>query len=172
MPALLSPPLTGTGSAANGFKQHTFSQFPRCNCTYAHDKYDPTSLNGTCPQQYKNPYTSEGGATGAANHHVCLFTPSSEFDWMGYSVRSDQYRYTVYVAWDGAALRPHWNDTYAEELYDHSADDSIDFDGPVSEPVNLNLPAFAFIHTSPSSLQAPVLSIYYLLPAGELARSG
>jgi hypothetical protein len=136
MPALLAPPLSGTGPSGDaGFKRHAFSQFPRCNCTYEHDAVG--ELHGACPGQYENHFTKESGPTGAANHHVCLFTPASLFDWMGYSVRSDTRRYTTYVTWDGAALRPNWADVFAEELYDHSADDGDSFDGQASEPTNL-----------------------------------
>ena len=52
-------------------------------------------------------------------------------------MRSDAWRYTIYVAWDGKALRPRWGEVWAEELYDHSADDGSSFDGQYSEPVNL-----------------------------------
>ena len=83
VPAIKAHPSTGTGA---GLKLYAFSQFPRCNCTYQTDALDVR--NGTCPQVYVNAYTAEHGATGACNHHVCLFTQSSEFDWMGYSVRS------------------------------------------------------------------------------------
>eukprot|EP00041_Stephanoeca_diplocostata_P018909 m.400263 g.400263 ORF g.400263 m.400263 type:complete len:148 (-) comp21159_c0_seq2:55-498(-) len=89
---------------------------------------DLDTLNGTCPQVYHNPYTSETGATGACNHHVCLFDPKETFDWMGYSVRSDGFRYTLFVAWDGAALKPRWDQVWGEELYDHRADSGLDFD--------------------------------------------
>jgi len=137
MPALLAPLTNGTGDPKQGFKQYAFSQFPRCNCTYAIDRYIPGDRNGTCQGAYVNVFTHENGATGAANHHVCLFTPSAEFDWMGYSVRSDAWRYTIYVAWDVKTLRPRWGEVWAEELYDHSADDGSSFDGQCSEPVNL-----------------------------------
>jgi len=137
MPALLSPPSSGTGDPVKGFKQYAFSQFPRCNCTYQEDAITPGSFNGTCHQAYDNPFTSENGATGAANHHVCLFTPADQFDWMGYSVRSDTRRYTLYVKWNGAALRPLWDEVWGEELYPHDKDDGRSFDGQCSEPVNL-----------------------------------
>merc|ERR1711924_482691 len=132
MPALLNPPLSGTGA-----KQYAFSQFPRCNCTYNNDVVDPSNLNGTCAPKYHNAFTSETGSTGAANHHVCLFTPSNLFNWMGYSIRSDAMRYTIYVEWDGNTLRPKWDRTVAEELYDHSNDNGDSFDGQCSEPINL-----------------------------------
>lgn len=161
MPALLSPPLAGTGDVGAGFKQYAFSQFPRCNCTYAHrtKSTERGDKNGTCNGTYHNSYTKEGGATGAANHHVCLFTPAKDFDWMGYSVRSDAYRYTLYVTWDGAIKKPNWNETYAQELYDHRDDDSLDFDGQISEPLNLlgNGPAAEAAHQATASALRKVL---------------
>ena len=94
MPALLAPPTNGTGDPKQGFKQYAFSQFPRCNCTYAIDRYIPGDLNGTCQGAYVNAFTQEQGATGAANHHVCLFTPSAAFDWMGYGTfRADFHHF-------------------------------------------------------------------------------
>ena len=131
---LQDPPTTGIG---NGPNKYAYSQFPRCSCTYATPTLD--ARNGTCDQKYVNNWTHESGATGAANHHVCLFTPSRSFDWMGYSVRSDQWRYTVFVEWDGDTLSPKWSRVQAEELYAHveltpRSDD--DFDGTYSEPLN------------------------------------
>ena len=140
VPALRQPLASGTGNASRGFKQYAFSQFPRCNCTYERDVVvgQTGGMDGTCAGEYVNVFTAESGSTGAANHHVCLFTPSEEFDWMGYSVRSDTWRYTVYVGWNGT--RPvSWevNPTGAEELYAHGEGDEADFDGETSEPVNL-----------------------------------
>lgn len=130
-PVLHNPPLNGTGVG----KQYAFSQFPRCNCTYATAESD--SLNGTCQSNYINAYTHETGATGAANNHVCLFTPASRFDWMGYSIRAESYRYTLFVKWDGLLLKPRWNDVQSQELYGEK-DLSTDFDSATfSEPVNL-----------------------------------
>ena len=98
-PVVRNPPVTGTGVG----QKYAFSQFPRCNCTYATPMLN--TKNGTCEANYINHWTAERQATGAANNHVCLFTASSEFEWMGYSVRSDGWRYTVWVAWNGAILK-------------------------------------------------------------------
>jgi hypothetical protein len=128
---LRDPPLSGTGVG----KKYAFSQFPRCNCTYATAAID--SFNGTCDSNYINAYTHETGATGAANHHVCLFTSASHFDWMGYSIRAEAHRYTLFVKWNGLQLTPLWNAVQSEELYGKK-DLSMDFDGATfSEPVNL-----------------------------------
>ena len=82
---------------------------------------------GTCQSNYNNAWTHETGATGAANNHVCLFTPAEFFNWMGYSVRAEQYRYTLFVAWNGTRLKPDWDAVQSEELYG-SKDLSMDFD--------------------------------------------
>eukprot|EP01051_Picozoa_sp_SAG22_P009530 SAG22_NODE_800_length_7109_cov_47.259058_6_plen_237_part_00 len=130
-PVLRAPPTAGTGAG----QRYAFSQFPRCNCTYATPV--PESLNGTCDGLYANAWTHETGATGAANHHVCLFTPARDFDWMGYRVRAEGWAYTRFVSWDGATLKPIWGRVQSEELYAHDADSETDFDGLYSEPVNL-----------------------------------
>ena len=132
----------------------------RCACTYATPALD--TRNGTCAQDYVNAWTSELGATGAANHHVCLFTPARDFDWMGYSVRSDTWRYTVFVEWDGAALAPRWDRVAGEELYAH---DEIspkleDFDGAYSEPLNRAVNADAEAAAAIAALR-PVLRRHF-----------
>ena len=130
-PVLRDPPLSGTGVG----KKYAFSQFPRCNCTYATPTLD--KLNGTCVSNYFNAWTHETGPKGAANNHVCLFTPASQIDWMGYSIRAESYRYTLFVEWNGALLRPVWTSVQSEELYGEK-DLSMDFDSPTfSEPLNL-----------------------------------
>jgi arylsulfatase A-like enzyme len=155
-PVLRDPELI-TIAAPN---QYAFSQFPRCTCTYA--TAAPDARNGTCPQVYKNAWTSESGATGAANHHVCLFTPASDFDWMGYSVRSNTWRYTLFVAWDGAALAPRWGAVAGEELYAHAETSPAmeDFDGPYSEPLNRAVGADADAKAAIAMLR-PVLEQHF-----------
>ena len=59
---------------------------------------------------------------------LCLFTPRNKFDYMGYSMRTDQYRYTEWVRWNGSELKPEWNDLVGRELYDHRNDKENDFD--------------------------------------------
>jgi hypothetical protein len=115
--------------------QYAFSQFPRCNCTYATSAID--SRNGTCQSNYENAWTHETGAKGAANNHVCLYTPASQFDWMGYSIRAEAFRYSIFVEWNGLLLRPVWESMQSEELYGEK-DLSTDFDSATfSEPLNL-----------------------------------
>ena len=49
----------------------------------------------------------------------------------------DTHRYTVFVEWDQRTLRPRWEAVYSRELYDHSSDTGLSFDGVGSEPINL-----------------------------------
>ena len=41
----------------------------------------------------------------------------AQFNWMGYSIRAESHRYTIFVEWDGAQLRPQWEAIQSEELY-------------------------------------------------------
>jgi hypothetical protein len=95
-PVLRNPPKSGVGVG----QKYAFSQFPRCNCTYA--TATPDSINGTCQSNYINAWTHETGATGAANNHVCLFTAASNFNWMGYRVRAEDWSYTICAGPPGA----------------------------------------------------------------------
>lgn len=108
--------------------RYAFSTFPRCNCTYETDVIDVR--NGTCSLGPYRGYPSHGGkgvtgGVGASNMHVCLETTALAFDWMGLSVRSDRWRYTLWMEWDGAALAPRWDRVVGEELYDHAGDDGL-----------------------------------------------
>ena len=49
-------------------------------------------------------------------------------DFMGYSVRTAQWRYTAWYHWNKKALVPHWDGSFAEELYNHTGDHSTGFD--------------------------------------------
>ncbi|KAF0305434.1 Iduronate 2-sulfatase [Amphibalanus amphitrite] len=52
---------------------------------------------------------------------------------MGYSVRTRHLRYTEWVAYDPVALRPHWDDLFARELYDHRGD-PLEVENVADEP--------------------------------------
>merc|ERR1712232_927937 len=53
----------------------------------------------------------------------CTGTASTDFDAMGLSIRTLQWRYTLWLKWNGKTLAPEWNaDTVGEELYDHDGD--------------------------------------------------
>ena len=46
----------------------------------------------------------------------------SEFTYMGYSVRTAQWRFTAWLAWNGTSLGGDWQNINSTELYDHSHD--------------------------------------------------
>ena len=48
---------------------------------------------------------------------------------MGFSLRTERYRYTEYVRWNGSSLTPIWDEVFSRELYDHEGDDGTDYDG-------------------------------------------
>mmetsp|Transcript_34778 Transcript_34778/g.91055 ORF Transcript_34778/g.91055 Transcript_34778/m.91055 type:complete len:95 (+) Transcript_34778:81-365(+) len=39
---------------------------------------------------------------------------------MGYSIRTDEWRYTAWVGWNGTTLQPVWAKVNATELYPHA----------------------------------------------------
>merc|ERR1712146_417093 len=65
-------------------------------------------------------YGQRGQPIGKDNS--CLEVERTDFTWMGYTMRTDRYRYTEWVRWNGTTLSPNWSDLYARELYDHSKD--------------------------------------------------
>ena len=57
---------------------------------------------------------------------------------MGYSIRTDRYRYTEWLAWNGSALAPARPlRLRASELYDHDGDDGAWTDPDGYENVNI-----------------------------------
>lgn len=59
---------------------------------------------------------------------TCGGVKRTDFEYMGYSMRTDRYRYTEWVKWDGKALKPDWDNVLGKELYDHQGDTENDFD--------------------------------------------
>lgn len=101
LPLLLQPTIT-----PSLWKNATFTQYPRCT----------SKTNGDEPWDYP----SDNACTGVA---------SDEFAAMGYSIRSDRWRYTLWLAWDGEQLdKESWDAVHGEELYDHLGDDGRDTD--------------------------------------------
>eukprot|EP00117_Sycon_ciliatum_P009617 scpid6675/ scgid1424/ len=65
----------------------------------------------------------------------CEYTDKHKIDYMGYSIRTDLYRYTEWFRWNGTALRADLSFTMARELYDHVADVGIDFNAYENENI-------------------------------------
>ena len=88
----------GSRQTVSQHKDAAYHQFPACNTP---------SFNSTRRQ--------------------CNYTPASDFDFMGYSIRTKDWRYTIWLPWDGKILEATWDGDYADELYDHAGDDSSAF---------------------------------------------
>ena len=54
---------------------------------------------------------------------ACNNVPREQFDYMSYSVRTPEWRYTLWLAWDKANLVALWDGAFEEELYAHAGDD-------------------------------------------------
>ena len=118
-------------------KDAAFSQFPRCTRVY------PTSWCSPNCGLYNQ-------SRPVWQYNDCNDVPRTNFSHMGLSVRTDTWRFTRWLAWNGTSLRPVWrtgaapngmgqdgNRTHPlEELYDHTGDDGNSFDGAY-ESVNL-----------------------------------
>lgn len=55
----------------------------------------------------------------------CTMTPRDSLGYMGYSIRTDDWRFTVWLQWDGKKLRADWNSANITELYNHTGDDGL-----------------------------------------------
>jgi hypothetical protein len=81
-------------------------------------------------------YPSDNACTGVA---------SEDFRAMGYSIRSDRWRYTLWLRWNGTAVAGWDGDAVVgEELYDHEGDDGMDTD----KFDNINLDCQALEHAA------------------------
>ena len=110
-------PLLEAPAVATSVKPRALSVFPRC----VHPGM---------------PLFGARGLPGGLDNS-CLDVERTAFTWMGYTMRTDRYRYTEWVRWNGSALAPIWSHLVATELYDHEGDD-----GPYTDPdrfENVNL---------------------------------
>ena len=83
---------------ASQHKSAAFSQYPRCwPSNHSHD------------------------ASAFSNMARCAGVDKHQFAFMGFSIRTDDWRYTEWAAWDGVRLVPMWNASAGVELYDHAA---------------------------------------------------
>jgi len=118
VPVLANPLLNAT---AGGWKNATFSQYPRCK-----------SKRGIMPWV---------GATD----NPCTAVANTDFDAMGYTIRVERWRYTIFVKWTSNKT-PDWTAVVGEELYDHLNDTGFDTDfaendNVVAAPENAELKA-------------------------------
>ena len=79
-----------------------------------------------------------GGKGGVGDNYTswsqpdaCTLAMPDKIEFMGYSVRTADWRYTEWVEWNGNELRPNWAKLNATELYTHTpvaGHDVNDFD--------------------------------------------
>eukprot|EP01051_Picozoa_sp_SAG22_P002379 SAG22_NODE_104_length_20159_cov_5.877517_18_plen_262_part_00 len=74
-----------------------------------------------CPQDTAN-------ASNFWKDNNCLMTDRTLMPFMGYSLRTKEWRYTEWIRWSGKTLRPIWSELVGRELYSHVGDDGSDFD--------------------------------------------
>ena len=101
------------GAVATEKASAAFSQITRCsNCTLAY----------AGAEEYEAEGCAADGVDALKYTVPCALTPRAEFDWMGMSVRTANWRFTVYCAWDGETLRANWSRWAPPELFNHTAD--------------------------------------------------
>lgn len=108
--ALFDNPNLGSYEAAmvTNKSAAAFSQYPRC----------PRSM------------------TAQWDNNTC--SKSSKMVYMGYSMRTPEWRYTAWMPWDMTSRRALWNkEPYAVELYDHSGPAAVENDFNQSEVANV-----------------------------------
>jgi len=89
---------------------------------------------GRCPlDKASNAWITNTSAMWMNNW--CEFVDKSEIPWMGFSMRTKDWRYTEWAQWNGTSLTPHWGTNAGVELYDHRGDGGTDFDA--TENVNV-----------------------------------
>lgn len=108
-----------------------FGQITRClNCTLSYWGDKQALPNGEILGCRKD-------AEDRAFLVPCAHTPRAQFDYMGMSVRTQDWRYSSFCEWDGVSLSANWSACAKPELYNHTADTALyDVDNN-GEPLNL-----------------------------------
>ena len=116
------------GTNDDGGDDAAFSQITRCsNCSLAYaavNSSDECRWDAAADRQFLVP---------------CCATPKEEFAWMGMSVRTRSWRFTVWCHWDGTRLAPDFDACApdSEELFDHRGGGSASAFDPEGEEINL-----------------------------------
>jgi len=127
LPGVDLSPLLRAGPPPRGAPagRAAFSQITRCwNCSAAYAGDDA---------QCQWDAAEDGGAFAVP----CALAPRGAFDVMGVSVRTAEWRYSVFCAWDGARLAPDFSNCSSEQLYDHRREGGEPLFDPEREVINL-----------------------------------
>merc|ERR1711920_1029409 len=71
-----------------------------------------------------------GGSAEMCGANACVRTPQGDeqFNFMGYTMRTAEWRYTAWVRWDHTARRANWSQPVTSELFNLTDDTGRDFD--------------------------------------------
>jgi hypothetical protein len=87
------------------------------------------SVFARCPSNGGNFGPFKTNASEFWKNNPCEMVDRSQIPWMGYSIRTADWRYTEWAAWDGQLLKPDFSQSLAgRELYPHKGDDGTDYD--------------------------------------------
>ncbi len=113
-----------------------FTQYPRCGEILGNASFVTTSISNSSEQQQQQQQQQNYTYTTVTSIHNavrCARHSKQQFALMGYSVRTEHWRYTEWARWDGHALAPLWDalETRVQpdalvELYDHRGDTGRD----------------------------------------------
>lgn len=113
----------------------------------SHYKANVRSAAASTNISHRNAAYHQFPACGASSYNstrrACNYVKASDFDFMGYSIRTHKWRYTAWYSWDGVNLVADWDGDYADELYDHSGDDSSDLGKWEQDNLSAKLPDVA-----------------------------
>eukprot|EP01006_Ploeotia_vitrea_P004687 TRINITY_DN115191_c0_g1_i1.p1 TRINITY_DN115191_c0_g1~~TRINITY_DN115191_c0_g1_i1.p1 ORF type:complete len:546 (+),score=36.72 TRINITY_DN115191_c0_g1_i1:136-1638(+) len=93
---------------------YAYSQYSRCTC---HEAHGP-------PCRHNKPPAPPIPLWFLNN---CEFVPRENITFMGYTVRTAEWRYTEWARWNGEKLLVDWRKVVGQELYSHKGDDGTDF---------------------------------------------
>lgn len=112
----LAPVFDAPGSPGPLAEKRAYSQIGRCDCGMY-----PDHAPG-----HTDKFVKECGG------NACAMVPLGQFDYMGYSVRTNTARFTAWVPFDNTTMRVDWNRTelMRQEYFNLSADTGRDFDFP------------------------------------------
>ena len=88
-------------------------------------------------------YPACGVAAFNDTRKECNEVKREDFDFMGYSIRTPDWRLTLWLRWNGTALVADWGGPAAVELYNHTGDDGSDMDAFENENLAAAFPGVA-----------------------------
>eukprot|EP00041_Stephanoeca_diplocostata_P022330 m.531465 g.531465 ORF g.531465 m.531465 type:complete len:213 (+) comp22035_c1_seq3:253-891(+) len=93
--------------------------------SYANLFAEPTATGPTVAYTQYPRCCHDKNCTDFTRNKRCAFVKNTDFDYMGYSIRVDNWRYTEWARWNGTVLLPIWSASVPDslcELYSHYGD--------------------------------------------------